>query len=203
MVVHRPGKASAIRTTGGTAVLVLCKANICRSVMTEAIMARRLAVVGVTASVWSAGMLAEHEPPPPEVISVMASHGADVSCHRSRVLSPSDLDRADLVLAMERAQVRHAAVTSPHAWPRTFTIKELIRRGEQIGPRPAEEGLAEWIARAHAGRTRSDLLGDCREDDIADPYGGSIRAYAKTARLLDHLVARLVTLCWGVPGTHV
>ena len=158
-------------------------------------LARQLAGAGVSATVWSAGMLPGGEPPPPEVISVMARLGADVSSHRSRALSSRDLDRADLILAMERAHVRHAAVMSAGAWPRMFTIKELIRRSERVGPRQAHESLTDWLARAHTGRTRADLLGTSPDDDVADPYGGPEAAYADAAEHLDHLLGRLIVGC--------
>ena len=86
---------------------------------------------------------------------------------------------------MTRDHLRYAAVTEPGAWPRTFTLKELIRRGERIGPRPPGEPLSRWLSRAHAGRERTSLLGDSLDDDVADPAGGPLRGYADTASLLD------------------
>jgi hypothetical protein len=82
------------------------------------------------------------------------------------------LQRADLVLGMERAHVRHAVLLEPEAWPRTFTLKELVRRGEELGSRPPVESPGAWLARAHEGRDRPDMLGDSLLDDVADPYGG-------------------------------
>ena len=48
--------------------------------------------------------------------------------------------------------MRHAVVTAPAAWPRPFTLRELVRRGAVIGPQPPGESLAGWLARAHDGR---------------------------------------------------
>jgi protein-tyrosine phosphatase len=177
---------------------VVCTANRCRSVMAGALLACRLAEIGVTAVVRSAGSLGQDQPAPPEVISAMAAHGLDVGRHRSHVMTTTDLSAADLVLAMAREHVRHAVVTDPAAWSRTFTLKELLRRGRQTGPRMGGEPLAEWLARVHAGRQRAALLGDSPDDDVADPIGGPPQAYRATADLLDQLTGDLVELCWGL-----
>ena len=176
-------------------ILVVCTANRCRSVMAEALLARGLAASGAAGSVRSAGLLREGDPPPPEVISAMAGYGLDVADHRSSVLHPEALADVGLVLGMAREHVRHVVVADPAAWPRAFTLKELVRRGQQIGPGRPGESLACWLARVHADRNRRALLGDSSNDDVADPIGGPQEAYADTAFRLDHLIARLVVLC--------
>jgi protein-tyrosine-phosphatase len=179
-------------------VLVVCTANVCRSPMAAALLARRLS--GLPAAVRSAGLLRDGDPAAPEVVSVMAAYGLDATSHRSHAVSADDLSQADLVLGMAREHIRHAVVMVPGVWQRAFTLKELIRRGERIGTRSAGEPLTEWLLRAHAGRERAALLGDCAEDDVADPTGGPPQAYAAAAALLDRLVGRLVELCWGHAG---
>src|ERR1017187_455640 len=185
---HRPG---------GAGIVVLCTANVCRSPMAAALLARRLATLGVTVPVRSAGMIGGGDPPHPEVVSVMASYGIEITSHRSRIVCAADLAPASLVLAMTREHLRHAAITEPGAWPRAFTLKELIRRGERIGPRPPGEPFSGWLSRAHAGRARTSLLGDSPDDDVADPAGGPLRAYTDTAGLLDRLVTRLARAGWA------
>ncbi|HEU5418307.1 MAG TPA: hypothetical protein VFV41_11515, partial [Streptosporangiaceae bacterium] len=108
--------------------------------------------------------------------------------------------RADLIVAMAREHLRHAAVTDPAAWPRAFTLRELVRRGGETGPRRPGEPLAGWLGRAHAGRSRMALLGDSPADDIADPMGGAPGEYARTAAELQALTGRLAELGWGAPG---
>ena len=142
------------------------------------------------------------DPAHPEVISVMASYGIQIVSHRSRIVCAADLASASLVLAMARDNLRYAAITGPGAWPRAFTLKELVRRGEQIGPRPAGEPFSRWLSRVHAGRERTSLLGDSLDDDVADPAGGPLRAYADTAGLLDHLVNRVAWLGWAHAEPH-
>jgi protein-tyrosine phosphatase len=127
----------------------------------------------------------------------MATYGLDVSAHRSRRVTTSDLERADLTLAMAREHLRHAVVAVPSAWPSAFTLKELVRRGEEIGRRSPGESLADWLTRAQDGRERAALLGDSPDDDIADPIGGPPAGYTETAALLSQLLNRLVELCWA------
>ena len=67
-------------------IVVLCTANVCRSPMAAALLARRLSELGVAAQVRSAGMLGGGDPPLPEVVSVMAGYGIDLTAHRSRVV---------------------------------------------------------------------------------------------------------------------
>ena len=68
-------------------MLLLCTANVCRSVMAQAMLSARLAARGVAVPVASAGLLGEGRPPPPEVVSVMAARGIDVTGHRSRIVT--------------------------------------------------------------------------------------------------------------------
>ena len=181
-------------------ILVLCTANQCRSVMAEALLARRLAAAEVALPVRSAGLRRDGAPPPAEVVSTMAGYGLDVTRHRSHLVTAADLRAAGLVLAMAREHVRHSVITEPTAWPRVFTLKELLRRAEQAGHRMPGEPLAGWLDRLHDGRERAALLGDSAADDVADPIGGPPRAYAMTAAQLDELIGRLVEVGWPLPA---
>ena len=72
----------------------------------------------------------------------------------SRTVTADDLAAADLILGLAREHVRHAAVLLPAAWPRAFTLRELVRRGRQAGPRAPGEPLGYWLTRAADGRDR-------------------------------------------------
>src|ERR1700733_3981019 len=183
-------------------IVVLCTANGGRPPMAAALLARQLSGLGVAARVRSAGMLRDGDPPLSEVISVMARYGIDITGHRSRVACAADLARASLVLAMARNHLRYAVVTEPEAWPRAFTLKELIRRGERVGPRSPGEPFSGWLSRVHAGRERTALLGDSADDDVPDPAGGPLSAYADVAGLLDRSLTRLAELGWAHAGTN-
>jgi protein-tyrosine phosphatase len=188
---------------GAVSIVVLCTANVCRSVMAAALLARRLSELGVAAHVRSAGMRRDGDPPHAQAISVMARYGNDITGHRSRVVRAADLARATLVLAMARDSLRYAVVTEPGAWPRAFTLPELIRRGGRVGPRLPDEPFPGWLSRVHAGRERVALLGDSADDDVPDPAGGPLRAYADLAGLLDRSLTRLAELGWAHAGTHL
>jgi protein-tyrosine phosphatase len=196
---------------GTATILVLCSANQCRSPMAGALLTRWLASAQrapVPAAVRSAGLfdeglLQEGEPSPPDAVSALAGYGLDVSGHRSHRVTAADLNGADLVLGMSRAHVRHAVVIVPEIWPRAFTLKELLRRGLETGPRRPGEPMADWLARVHEGRERVALLGDSPADDVADPMGGPLQAYANTAALLNDLMGRLAGLCWGLSADRL
>jgi protein-tyrosine-phosphatase len=168
--------------------------------MAQAMLSARLAARGVTVPVASAGLLASGWPPPPEVVSVMAAKGIDVTGHSSRIVTADDLAAAGLILGLTREHVRHAAVLRPEAWPRAFTVRELLRRGRQAGARAWDEPLAHWLIRVGDGRRRADLLGRHPADDVADPAGGPLRDYQATADILDGLTRDLVELGWPNSG---
>ena len=178
------------------AILLLCTANVCRSVMAQALLSARLGARGLPVPVSSAGLLAGGGRPPAEVITVMAARGLDVASHRSRTVTTADLAAAGLVIGLAREHARHAATLLPEVWPRVFTLRELVRRGGQAGARSSGEPLASWLARAADGRQRRDLLGSDPADDVPDPYGGPPQAYQETASLLDDLTRGLAAVCW-------
>jgi protein-tyrosine phosphatase len=182
-----------------TEVLVLCTANICRSPMAAALLARELAARDVAVRVRSAGTVGGGLLPPGEVLTVMAGYGLDLAGHRGRQLTAADLARADLVLAMAREHLRQAVVMAPDTWPRAFTLRELVRRGDLVGPRVPGETLAGWLAQVHTGRSRVALLGDSAQDDVADPIGGPPSGYERTAADLHRLAADLANLGWPGP----
>jgi protein-tyrosine phosphatase len=184
-------------------ILVLCSANQCRSPMAAALLNRRLGALRIPVAVRSAGLLQEGAPPSPGAISALVPYGLEISGHRSHRVTVADLNGGDLVLGMTRDHVRHAVVTAPDTWPRAFTLKELVRRGEEIGARKPGERLPDWLARVHEGRERAALLGDSPVDDVADPMGGPPRGYADTAALLDELIGGLVGLCWGLSADRL
>ena len=146
--------------------------------------------------VGSAGLRLVGEPASANGIDVLAERGLDMSGHRSRILDRELLEATDLTLAMSREHLREAVLALPDIWPRAFTLKELVRRGEKIGPRAPGESTDTWLARAHSGRNRTDLLGSSPDDDVDDPIGLSRSAYEKTADELSDLVERLVDLLW-------
>ena len=84
-------------------VLFVCMGNICRSPAAEAIFRHRAAAAGVAFEVDSAGTGGWHEgePPDPRTQRVLRDHGV-TPVGTARQVRPSDFDRFDLVIAMDR-----------------------------------------------------------------------------------------------------
>jgi protein-tyrosine phosphatase len=179
----------------GIDVLMLCTGNICRSPAAEALLRHRTEALGVDVRVTSAGLLDDGNRAATHSVDLMAEQGLDLSGHRSRRLTADAIRSSDLILGMAREHVREAVVMVPGAFPKSFTLKELVRRGESLGPR-GDEDLASYLARAHAGRTSRDLLGNSATDDVADPIGLPRGAYEHMVGELQHLLDRLVRLLW-------
>jgi protein-tyrosine phosphatase len=135
---------------------------------------------------------------PDEVTAVMAARGIDLEGHRSRTLTADMVADADLVVGMSLRHVQEAVLLEPSAWKRTFRLKELVRRGEYVGPRlPGQEPPA-WIRAAQGDRPRTALAHVSPGEDVADPYGGPSAGYEATAVVLDDLTGRLADLLWPV-----
>jgi protein-tyrosine phosphatase len=162
--------------------------------MAAALLSRWLDDAGVEATVSSTGILFDGRPATDFGVAVMADRGIDTSAHRSRRLRAEMLSGADLVIGMAREHVREVVVLAPDTWGRAFTLKEIVRLGEDRGGRAPDEPLEQWLARLHEGRRRPDLLGHSEADDVADPIGGPRRSYQRTAEELDDLTARLARL---------
>jgi protein-tyrosine phosphatase len=126
----------------------------------------------------------------------MRIRGVDLTDHLSREATKADVQQADLILGMSREHVRDAAALAPAALPRAFTLKELVRRGESIGPRRPDEPLQAWLDRAAAGRQAADLYGASLDDDVLDPIGSPIHHYESVAAEVETLIDRLVPLAW-------
>jgi len=114
----------------------------------------------------------------------------------STQLAADDLSAADAVVTMSRQHLREAVLLVPDVWPRSFTLPELVRRGEVVGPRPAGQTIREWFDQVHEGRERKDMIGTVRRDDIADPYGGPDAGYRRMAAVVADLIDRLGLLLW-------
>jgi protein-tyrosine-phosphatase len=163
--------------------------------MAEGLLRGKLRARGVDATVSSAGLSFDGRPATDEAVEVAGSYGIDIEPHRSRVLR-RELLEADLVITMERMHLREAVVVDRDVLERCFTLKELVRRGEEAGPRRADEDLTAWLRRVGEDRRLIELLGESEDDDVADPYLQTIGEYKKTGQELDDLVTRLVDLAF-------
>jgi protein-tyrosine-phosphatase len=164
--------------------------------MAAALLERAFTQRGVPARVQSAGTNAVADiRATDDAISVMKDEGLDLSAHCSRPVDAGELDGADVVVTMTRAQLRDLATRSPASFGRVFTLKELARRAREQ-PRDRGEEIPAWIARLGAGRRTTDLLGDDPADDVDDPIGCPIERYAEVAAELAEAVSSVVDAGW-------
>jgi protein-tyrosine phosphatase len=167
-----------------------------------AFLRRELEERGAHADVVSAGRLPGDRPTTPENLEVMRHYDIDLSAHRSQRATPQLVRGSDLILGMAREHVRDAIGLAPDAIERTFTLKELVRRGRAIGARPDAQPLRDWLARAAAARPLPELLGSSFEDDVEDPIGGTMPDYEACASTIRAYSGELAGLIWGsVAGT--
>jgi protein-tyrosine phosphatase len=165
--------------------------------MAEGMLRALLTNNGARADIGSAGLLRGGAPATRDAIAVMADRGIDISHHVSRTIDPEVVRSTPLIIGMAREHVREAIGFGADL-ERTFTLKELVRRGDDTGPRRPDETVFDWLARVGAGRRSADLVGD-DHDDIADPVGRPRADYEETAGELDVLLRQLVALLTGQP----
>lgn len=99
-----------------TSILFICAGNICRSPLAEGVMGHVLEARGVrNVLIDSAGTNGYHtgEEPDERSISVASRHGLDISAQRRRQLIAADFSRFDLILGMDRYNMRMIAQRQP------------------------------------------------------------------------------------------
>lgn len=98
-------------------ILFVCLGNICRSALAEGIfrnlaggigMDNRLAIDSAGTGSWHVG-----DPPDSRAIAKAAQYDVDISGQRARQVCEEDFDRFDLILAMDRSNLRTLADRAP------------------------------------------------------------------------------------------
>ncbi len=145
-------------------VLLVCLGNICRSPMAEGLLRHLAAQRGLHIETDSAGTGSGHigEAPDPRAQAEMRKHGMDISDLRARRLVRTDLERFDLLLAMDH-----------------HNMADMLK----LAPSPALAGkvrlMLDWSP-GHAG------------GDVPDPWYGGSADFAEVFRLLEEAVGALV-----------
>lgn len=95
-----------------TRILFICHGNICRSPMAEFVMKRLAQEAGVSGSLLIASAATSSEelgnPVYPPARAELARHGIGCAGKTARRITPADYDRFDLLICMDRANVRNA-----------------------------------------------------------------------------------------------
>jgi protein-tyrosine phosphatase len=147
-----------------------------------------------SAGIHTGGRMPTSAPEP--LLTVMDTYGIDLRSHHSQALTADMLQGSDLIIGMSRRHVQEAVLLNPPGWPTSFMLKELIRRGDLVGPRRRGQSITSWVDRVHGDRTRQSLAGRSTADGVADPYGGTLDDYRSTAAELAVLTAGLINLLW-------
>jgi protein-tyrosine phosphatase len=167
--------------------------------MAQVILSGLVASRRVRAEVASAGLLPGGHPMPPETLHALHAlgyGGTGLASFRSHQGTAAEVTGSDLVLGLDRNHVREVVVRMPETWERTFTLKELVRRGDAAGPRGPDEELSGWLRALGQHRDRRELLGTSDVDDVADPIGGTPSMFEQTAAEIQGLCVSLVRLLW-------
>ena len=139
-------------TSGGVIrVLAVCAGNICRSPAAAAAIARAAEAAGIELEVDSAGTGSWNvgQPPHPQAVAAAERAGLDV-VGRARMVNRADFDRFDIIVVMDRANLRDVQTMAPNA---------------------------EAKAKIRLFRT---FDGETTEDEVPDPYGGPDEGYDET-----------------------
>ncbi len=107
-------------TIKNTAILFVCKGNICRSPTAEGVFRRKVEVAGLVDEfiIDSADTHTYHVGEPPDLRSqeCAAKRGIDLSRQRARKVAPDYLSRFDLILAMDKANLALLEAACPTAY---------------------------------------------------------------------------------------
>jgi len=149
-----------------TSVLFVCLGNICRSPMAEGAMRQASVARGLSLMLDSVGTGGWHEgdPPDPRAIATAQRQGVDISELRARVVSPDDFRRFDLIVALDRSNLRDLRQIEPHdTTARLCLLLDFVpgRTGQSVADpytgdledfavtwaevRAGAEGLLDWI----------------------------------------------------------
>ena len=146
-------------------VLAVCLGNICRSPAAEAALAEAASDAGVDIEVDSAGTGAYHvgEPPDERMRRAAARAGLAIS-GRARQFEPTDFGRFDLIVVMDRANLRDVVELAPDE---------------------------EAIDRVRLFRS-FDPEADADDLDVPDPYYGGADGFVQVVGMVRRAAAGLI-----------
>jgi len=143
-------------------VLFVCTGNVCRSPMAAGLFYDKLCreKANDRVRVRSAGIWAlEGQPASAYAQQVMNEHDLDISAHRGRNLTQTDVDEADLILVMSRQHAEVITRNFEHSKGKVYLLSEMAGQGYDIEDpyggslleyRHTAAELAELIERGYA-----------------------------------------------------
>lgn len=157
-------------------ILFVCLGNICRSPLAEGVFRAVLAEHGKDQSflIDSAGTGGWHagQEPDRRSIAVAAQHGVDISAQRARKVLPEDFSRFDLILGMDKANVRDLKTLAPPAARDRIHLYLDFATGKAADvPDPYYDGAEVFTSVYRMIREASEALAK-RLDVIVSPTSG-------------------------------
>ena len=155
-------------------ILFVCLGNICRSPLAEGVFRAVLAEHGKDLLIDSAGTGGWHagEQPDRRSIAVAARHGVDISRQRARKVLPEDFLRFDLILGMDKANVRDLkGLASPAARDRVHLYLDFATGNATDVPDPYYDGAEAFASVYRMIREASEALAKRFEASASETSG--------------------------------
>lgn len=144
-------------------IMFICTGNICRSVMADWLMKKKLEEKNITnIEVYSSGIFAmQDDVSTYEAIEVMEEYGVDLKKHRATPTIKSNIKEMDLILCMTISHKQTLINMYPDLKDKIFTLKEYVE--------VTEKGI-----------------------EIRDPWGYTLAVYRFCAAEIDECLNKLI-----------
>jgi protein-tyrosine phosphatase len=158
----------------GFEVLFVCTGNLHRSPVAERLLAAALPRQGFR--VRSAGTAARPMELDPLTVAILDELGGDSARFAALRLDAGLVERADLVLGLERCHREAAVRLSPLALRRCFTLREFVRLAQGT-----TAGTPREAVRLAASRRGTVIAPPEESDGIGDPVGAPAKVHRARA----------------------
>ena len=180
---------------GAFSILIVCTGNVCRSPLTERLLAARLR--GMNVSVRSAGTGAlVFEDMTPETSVLVDRFGGEAGPHRARQLTEALIEEADLVLTATRGHRSEVVSLLPRASRYTYTLTQfarLVAAAQAEGSQLTDDSAGSLRALVEDAAAMRGFVrpAAAEDDDIEDPYRRSTEVYDRVGIAVDRAVSQI------------